>query len=232
MVDERRYATEAMLRALAEPTPPDEIGTRKAPGGGTLDYIDARFVFDRFDAALGPDLWQSDIEWTPVVRLEEKLGKKGQVIEEEVQTPFPMARLGVLCKEGWVWKQDLGDFSDIASVKGSVSDSIKRAAVQWGVGRDLYPKPKDKQKGTNSRRSEQTEQAEQAVVGRTGLTSAQRGKLFSTMREAGIPDEKRKDIVKTMTGKDSVRDMTSEDMDLVIDFCKGSQYQGETEDGS
>jgi hypothetical protein len=38
----------------------------------------------------------------------------------------------------WVTKYDGADDSDIEPIKGGLSDSMKRAAVQWGVGRYLY----------------------------------------------------------------------------------------------
>jgi hypothetical protein len=40
---------------LNDPTPPSEVKKRQGPGGRTLDYIDARFVMDRLDAAVGQD---------------------------------------------------------------------------------------------------------------------------------------------------------------------------------
>lgn len=38
----------------------------------------------------------------------------------------------------WLTKWDGADDSDFESVKGGLSDSMKRAAVEWGVGRYLY----------------------------------------------------------------------------------------------
>ena len=38
----------------------------------------------------------------------------------------------------WLTKWDGADDSDIESVKGGLSDSMKRAAVEWGIGRYLY----------------------------------------------------------------------------------------------
>ncbi|MEG2678653.1 MAG: Rad52/Rad22 family DNA repair protein, partial [Oscillospiraceae bacterium] len=39
---------------------------------------------------------------------------------------------------GWVTKWDGAEDTDIEPIKGGLSDSMKRAAVQWGVGRVLY----------------------------------------------------------------------------------------------
>ena len=41
----------------------------------------------------------------------------------------------------WVTKWDGADNSQVEAVKGGLSGSMKRAAVQWGVGRYLYDVP-------------------------------------------------------------------------------------------
>ena len=41
-------------------------------------------------------------------------------------------------RKQWLTKWDGADDSDIESVKGGLSDSMKRAAVEWGIGRYLY----------------------------------------------------------------------------------------------
>ena len=212
-----RFATVDMLKALAAPTPPEEIKTKPGRGGsGDLSFIDARFVFNRFDTALGPDLWQLRIAWTPAVHTPERKSRSGSIIEPEWLSSYPMASIGVLCAPdiGWVWKQDIGVFSDIEGVKGSVSDSIKRAAVQWGVGRDLYDPDSEARSGTQQ--AEQAHQAEQAVVGQTGLTEKQRGKLFAALREAGVEGDQRKALVYLTVNKHSVKNMDGEDLDKVL----------------
>jgi hypothetical protein len=103
---------------LNDPTPPSEIKTRQGPGGRMLDYIDARFVMDRLDAAVGQENWQDKFEDLP----------NGSV----------RCGIGIRQADGWVWKWDVGDVSDIEPVKGAHSDAFKRAAVKWGIGRDLY----------------------------------------------------------------------------------------------
>jgi hypothetical protein len=243
-------ATAKQIAALAAPTPKEEIGTRPAKGkSGGLSYIDARFVFDRFDEAVGPENWQCIILWSGNIELEPRLTKAGKEIEgTEAHGQYPMAQISVLTEGGWVTKQDIGDFSDIASVKGGVSDSIKRAAVQWGVARDLYPKPQGQDRNEESKpaaktptsgakrstrstkkavpqEAEQGLDAEQDVVGQTGLTSKQKAKMFAALREAGVPDDQRKDLVHTMTGKWSTKDMTNNDLDIVLDFVEGGEYK-------
>ena len=107
-----------MTTKLNDPTPPSEIKTRQGPGGRTLDYIDARFVMDRLDAAVGPNNWQDKYE---------------DRVDGSVR-----CGIGIRQADGWVWKWDVGDPSDIEAVKGAHSDAFKRAAVKWGIARDLY----------------------------------------------------------------------------------------------
>ena len=44
----------------------------------------------------------------------------------------------------WVWKEDTGIESNFDASKGEASDAFKRAAVRWGIGRELYTTPKIK----------------------------------------------------------------------------------------
>jgi len=109
--------TADMLGILSAPTPPDEIKQRQGPGGRQLDYVDARFVMDRLDE-IGAENWQDQyVDRT-----------NGSV----------RCGIGVLVEGEWIWKWDVGTESDIESDKGSYSDAFKRAAVKWGIGRDLY----------------------------------------------------------------------------------------------
>ena len=110
-------ATAALVKALSEPTEPSEVKHRPGPGNRQLSYVDARFVMDRLDETVGPESWTDDYQETA---------------------------LGVYCRIGinidgqWVWKGDVGTASDIEPAKGAYSDAFKRAAVKWGIGRDLY----------------------------------------------------------------------------------------------
>lgn len=40
--------------------------------------------------------------------------------------------------EGWVYKNDVGTETAVEAVKGEASDAFKRAAVMWGIFRDIY----------------------------------------------------------------------------------------------
>jgi len=106
-----------MLALLHAPTPEYEKKTRQGPGGRDLTYIDARYVMGRLDE-LGGENWQD--------RYEDRAD--GSV----------RCGIGVLVDGEWVWKWDVGDPSDIEANKGVHSEAFKRAAVKWGIARDLY----------------------------------------------------------------------------------------------
>jgi hypothetical protein len=108
------------LNALREPTPAEEIKQRPAPGGGgkMLDYVDARFVMDRLDVMAGPQNWQTTYA--------------------DVAGGGVRCTLSIKVMGAWIAKTDVGDASTIEPIKGAHSDALKRAAVQWGIARDLY----------------------------------------------------------------------------------------------
>lgn len=83
-----------------------------------LAYIDARDVMNRLDDVCGPENWQSHIEETA----------KGRVL----------ATISIRIGDVWVAKCDGAGATDIEGDKGGISDALKRAAVQWGIGRYLY----------------------------------------------------------------------------------------------
>ena len=87
--------------------------------GVPLCYIDARAVMDRLDTVCGPENWQCD--HTP--------GSAGLIL----------CKLGIRFPGGdWIWKADGAGATDVEGEKGAISDSLKRAAVRFGVGRYLY----------------------------------------------------------------------------------------------
>lgn len=43
--------------------------------------------------------------------------------------------------DGWVWKDDAGEPSNMSAQKGEASDAFKRACFNWGIGRELYTAP-------------------------------------------------------------------------------------------
>lgn len=114
-----------MFHLLSEPFPKESIRWRAQMVRGdkalALAYIDARDVMGRLDAACGPGGWQSEHF--------DVGGKTG-------------CKIGVYIKNGdygmWVWKSDGAGATAVEGDKGAFSDALKRAAVNWGIGRYLY----------------------------------------------------------------------------------------------
>ena len=103
--------------ALKRPFEPAKLKWRKGPGGKELVYITARDVMDRLDLAVGISGWESSYKEV-----------MGRVVCELT-----------LCIEGkYITKCDGADDTAIEGAKGALSDALKRAAVQFGVGRYLY----------------------------------------------------------------------------------------------
>ena len=94
--------------------------SKNKPQGQCVAYIDSRDVMRSLDEAGGPENWQDDYK---------------------VVNNLLMAGIGIKTESGWVWKWDTGSESNMEAEKGHVSDSFKRAAVKWGVGRFLYDMP-------------------------------------------------------------------------------------------
>ena len=116
---------------LHKPTPKDEIRHKPGPHSKycekpcqvthtPLDYVDARYVMDVLDEGVGPDNWQR----THV------MGDGGKVI----------CCIAIRIDGEWITKCDGAGETAIEAEKGSFSDSFKRAAVSWGIARDLYDK--------------------------------------------------------------------------------------------
>lgn len=118
------------LQRLQDVFPPEDLGWRIARAGYTkagkyygivLAYVTNRAIQHRLDSVCGPGNWRNEFrEW---------------------QTG---SRHGVLCGisiriDGeWVTKWDGAENTSIEAVKGGLSDAMKRAGVQWGIGRYLY----------------------------------------------------------------------------------------------
>lgn len=83
-------------------------------------YVDARDVQNHLDMVCGIENWQC--------RHREE---KGNLFCE----------IGICVDGNWIWKSDVGTESNIEKAKGEASDSFKRAAVMWGIGRFVYEYP-------------------------------------------------------------------------------------------
>ena len=87
-----------------------------------LAYVDARFVMDRLDNVLGSENWSTDYS----------------VIGGKL-----FCTIIVHWPDGQVTKKsDCGMETEVDAEKGQASDAFKRAAVHYGIARDLYSYPK------------------------------------------------------------------------------------------
>lgn len=96
--------------------------------GIALAYIDARDVMERLDDVCGFQGWQALYPHAN--------GKTSCKIGIYCQ---PKPELGGIYE--WIWKENGAGDSDVEAEKGAFSDSFKRAAVLWGIGRYLYDMP-------------------------------------------------------------------------------------------
>tara|TARA_R110000851_G_scaffold253446_1_gene405881 strand:+ start:39 stop:737 length:699 start_codon:yes stop_codon:yes gene_type:complete len=115
------------VEVLSEKITPKEIQWRiqSSKNGKTsvVPYLTNRCVMERFDKACGVTGWKNTFEEWRVKGV--KCGIS--VWAEDMQE--------------WITKYDGADETNIEPTKGGFSDSMKRSAVQWGLGRDLYDYP-------------------------------------------------------------------------------------------
>ncbi len=91
-------------------------------------YVDARLVFDRLDHVCG-GRWWATFEPLPKALVPPPVDDDGQLLRHP--PVFVRCQLTLY----GVTRQDVGDGHD---PKAAFSDAIKRAAVQFGIGRALY----------------------------------------------------------------------------------------------
>jgi hypothetical protein len=88
--------------------------------GMAVAYLNSRAIQTRLDSVLGPTNWKNSYSpW---------------------QNNAQICGLSIYDSErnDWVTKYDGAENTDIEPVKGGLSDSFKRAACMWGIGRYLY----------------------------------------------------------------------------------------------
>ncbi len=90
-----------------------------------IAYITARAVEDRLDDVFGVQGWKNHFRIGP---------NGGQICTISAIEPGKDPSVA----GNWVSKEDGSDNTDIEAVKGGLSTAMKRAAVQWGIGRYLY----------------------------------------------------------------------------------------------
>ncbi|WP_268623906.1 Rad52/Rad22 family DNA repair protein [Paenibacillus alvei] len=115
---------EQVMAELSEPFPPEDIEWRVGSTnndktkGIALAYVTNRAIMNRLDQVVGAFNWQNKYrEWKGTSQL---------------------CGIGIRFGSEWIWKWDGADDSQTEAVKGGLSDSMKRAGYQWGIGRYLY----------------------------------------------------------------------------------------------
>ena len=117
---------EEIVKRLQEPFPVKETENKVQATNGdktkglAVYYIDSRAIQSRLDETVGPLNWRNEyVKW----------GDSSQICGLSI---FDETR------DCWVTKYDGAENTDYEPVKGGLSDSFKRAAVMWGLGRYLY----------------------------------------------------------------------------------------------
>lgn len=115
-----------ILKKLQAPFPPEEIEWRigatstDKKRGIALAYVTNRAIQNRLDDIFGCFGWKNEYkEWRD----------KSQICGISVYDDE---------KQEWVTKWDGADNSNFEATKGGLSDAMKRAGYQWGIGRYLY----------------------------------------------------------------------------------------------
>ncbi|MED4399838.1 Rad52/Rad22 family DNA repair protein [Metabacillus fastidiosus] len=94
------------------------MNTQKGNKAIVLAYVTNRAIMARLDEVFGIGGWKNEYkEWRD----------KGV-----------LCGISVKIEGEWVTKWDGAEETNIEAVKGGFSGSMKRAAVQWGIGRYLY----------------------------------------------------------------------------------------------
>lgn len=128
------------LNKLSEPFPAEDIEwfigatTKDKAKGLAIPFITNRAVQERLDDVCGPDGWRNEYK---------ALGER-ELYDSNNQ--YQGKKTSQLCgisiwseqRQEWITKWDGAEESDIEAIKGSLSSAMKRAAVQWGIGRYLY----------------------------------------------------------------------------------------------
>ncbi len=117
---------EHMAAQLAAPFGTEDVRWKPQIVSGSralaVPYLTSRAIMDRLDEVFGVTGWRTDFK--------------------PLDNGAVMCMLECWCGDRWVAKTDVGGQSQQPDegdrVKAAFSDALKRAAVQWGIGRYLY----------------------------------------------------------------------------------------------
>lgn len=122
-----------LWKELAAPFPSEDIEWRvqqsgmagEKPYAMVLAYVTNRAIQQRLDDVMGPANWRNEYSKGP---------DDGVLCGISIRVS---ANWGHGTWE-WVTKYDGAENTQVEAVKGGLSGAMKRAAVQWGIGRYLY----------------------------------------------------------------------------------------------
>ena len=114
-----------IYEALKQPFPENDIEWRVSrsgmkgdtPWAKVLAYVTSRAIMDRLDDVVGAENWQTKFE--------------------NIGGAF-LCTISIRIDGEWISKQDGAQETNIEATKGGISGALKRAGVQWGIGRYLY----------------------------------------------------------------------------------------------
>ncbi len=182
---------------------PSEIQVRptdtKTKGSATLLlYQDARCAMDILDETVGSENWQK--EYYEV---------KGNVY----------CKIGIFTANGWTWKADCGTESNMDAEKGEASDAFKRAAVCWGIGRELYSGPRIKIRNLPDTYYSNDRLTMTFTVKKITYV----GKKISSLV---LVDRYGKEVYNYNGGEEPKEEKTSrKNTDILRDFCSGKKLE-------
>ncbi|MFT4465012.1 MAG: Rad52/Rad22 family DNA repair protein [Sodalis sp. (in: enterobacteria)] len=115
------------LEQLDTPFPESDIEWRIQQSGKygedsiyamVLAYVTNRAIMKRLDEVCGKDGWKNEYRPAPDSGV--------------------MCGISIRINNEWITKWDAAENTQVEAVKGGMSGAMKRAAVQWGIGRYLY----------------------------------------------------------------------------------------------
>jgi len=125
-----------IISRLAEPFPFEMVEAKlqvtiaEKSIGMVVFYLDSRTIQNRLDEVLGHFNWKNQYTvWHDIEGKDAKKMQKSQLCGIAIHNSE---------RNEWVAKFDGAECSDIEPLKGGLSDSFKRAACMWGIGRYLY----------------------------------------------------------------------------------------------
>ena len=212
-----------IMERLQSPFEPCEIEwrvgstTKDKSKGMALAYVTNRAIQNRLDNIFGCFGWRNEFkEWK----------KDGQLCGISIWSDD---------RQEWITKWDGADNSNMEATKGGLSDSMKRAAYQWGIGRYLYKLTAQwmplKQQGNSyvlagtpklpnwalpegCVEEKTTEKPKQE----TKAQDNQIKKLFALTREKDLSPEQMKEIMQAKFNKTSSKELTKKEASQLIDM--------------